>query len=207
MRKIIMFSVAIIIITMTACNSSTQNEAGNMHDRGNLDMPEQHASISNSDNLISIKATYSDVSPEAAQSINEIIDHYLDIKNALTNEDAAAAAKGAKAMAAAMKSLDKSLLTAEQKTEYDKSAETAEGQAEAISANGNNIEQEREAFSTMSESVYAMAKAFGAGRPLYHDHCPMYKDGSMWLSESKEIRNPYYADKMMTCGTAKEIIQ
>jgi hypothetical protein len=29
----------------------------------------------------------------------------------------------------------------------------------------------------------------------------------MFLSESNEIRNPYYADKMMTCGTAKEIIQ
>lgn len=207
MKQIIMFSAAIIIITMTACNSGTQNEAGKMHDMGNMDMPEQHPSNSNSDNLSTVKATYSDVAPAAAQSIKEMIGHYLEIKNALINEDAAAAAKGAKDMAAAMKSMDKSLLTAEQKTEYDKNAEAAERQAEAISANGNNIDQEREAFSTMSELVYAVAKAFGGGRPLYHDHCPMYKDGSMWLSESKEIRNPYYAGKMMTCGSAKEIIQ
>ena len=40
---------------------------------------------------------------------------------------------------------------------------------------------------------------------LYHDHCPMAQDnkGAMWLSETKEIRNPYFGDKMMTCGSVE----
>lgn len=29
----------------------------------------------------------------------------------------------------------------------------------------------------------------------------------MWLSEIKEVKNTYYGDKMLTCGTVEEIIE
>jgi hypothetical protein len=60
-----------------------------------------------------------------------------------------------------------------------------------------------------SADVYDLVKAFGAGRPLYHDHCPMYNDnqGAMWLSETREIKNPYYGAEMPACGTVEEIIK
>jgi hypothetical protein len=37
----------------------------------------------------------------------------------------------------------------------------------------------------------------------------MAKDGkgAMWLSETKEIKNPYFGDKMMECGEVNEIIR
>lgn len=42
----------------------------------------------------------------------------------------------------------------------------------------------------MSQYVYALAKAFGGGRTLYHDHCPMYNDkGAMWLSETNAFHD------------------
>ena len=61
----------------------------------------------------------------------------------------------------------------------------------------------------MSKDMYDMVKAFGAGMALYHDHCPMAQDnkGAMWLSETKEIRNPYFGDKMMTCGSVEEMMK
>jgi hypothetical protein len=31
--------------------------------------------------------------------------------------------------------------------------------------------------------------------------------GAMWLSENKEIKNPYYGEKMMECGTVEEVIE
>jgi hypothetical protein len=36
----------------------------------------------------------------------------------------------------------------------------------------------------------------------------MYNDkkGAIWLSETKEIKNPYYGKKMLTCGNVKEEI-
>ena len=107
----------------------------------------------------------------------------------------------------AMKGFDKSLLTAEQKKVYDDIESDLKEHAEHIAK--SKIDHQREHFSTMSTDVYDLVKAFGAGMTLYHDHCPMANDnkGAMWLSESKDIRNPYFGEKMMTCGSVKEMFR
>jgi len=43
---------------------------------------------------------------------------------------------------------------------------------------------------------------------IYKDFCPMALDGgAYWLSSEKNILNPYYGDKMLKCGTVKEVLQ
>ena len=81
--------------------------------------------------------------------------------------------------------------------------------AEHIAKNGDNIKHQRSHFVMMSEVVYDLVKNFGAGRPLYHDHCPMARDnqGAMWISEVKEIKNPYFGSAMFKCGRVEEVIQ
>jgi Cu(I)/Ag(I) efflux system membrane fusion protein len=32
-------------------------------------------------------------------------------------------------------------------------------------------------------------------------------EGAYWLSDSEQIRNPYFGDKMLTCGVVKEKLQ
>ena len=61
----------------------------------------------------------------------------------------------------------------------------------------------------MSEDVYDLVAAFGAGQILYHDHCPMANDskGAMWLSETMEVRNPYFGGKMNECVRVEEVIK
>ena len=34
----------------------------------------------------------------------------------------------------------------------------------------------------------------------------MFNNGSFWLSENKEILNPYFGNKMLKCGETKETI-
>ena len=43
---------------------------------------------------------------------------------------------------------------------------------------------------------------------FYVQHCPMANDnnGADWLSKEKEIKNPYYGDKMLKCGMVSETI-
>ena len=74
----------------------------------------------------------------------------------------------------------------------------------------DNIDHQREHFTMMSEDIYDLVRAFGGGQALYHDHCPMYnKDngGAMWLSETKEVKNPYFGSEMPKCGTVEEVIK
>ena len=44
---------------------------------------------------------------------------------------------------------------------------------------------------------------------VYKQYCPMAFEGKggYWLSNSKEVRNPYYGDKMLKCGSVQETIQ
>ena len=144
-----------------------------------------------------------------AAFIQDIVSHYLHIKNALANDNGDEAADGAKKMGKVMADMYKSLLAAAQKKVYNNIEDVLVEHAEYIVKNCDKIEQQRSHFSLMSEDVYDLVKGFGAGQRIYHDHCPMYNDnkGAMWLSEIKEVKNPYYGAKMLTCGSVEEIIR
>ncbi|TAL51147.1 MAG: DUF3347 domain-containing protein, partial [Chitinophagaceae bacterium] len=91
---------------------------------------------------------------------------------------------------------------------YDDIEDGLKEHAEHTGKNGSDIKHQRSHFSMMSEDVYDLVKAFGGGQPIYHDHCPMYNEGkgAMWLSEMKEVKNPYYGAEMPKCGSVEEII-
>jgi Cu(I)/Ag(I) efflux system membrane fusion protein len=70
-----------------------------------------------------------------------------------------------------------------------------------------NLEDQRRAFSTLSDSLYVTIKAFGlGGTEAFYDFCPMAfnEEGAFWLSDQEAIKNPYFGDKMLTCGEVKE---
>ena len=134
---------------------------------------------------------------------------WLQIKNALTNDNSKDAAKAGVTLEAALKNLDKSLLTPEEKKVYEDVAEDARMHAQHIRENAGNIGHQREHFDMLSKDMYDLVKAFGSSQVLYKDFCPMYNDkkGAFWLSETKEIKNPYLGKKMPTCGSVKEEIK
>jgi hypothetical protein len=210
MKKIIFSVLSLGVITFNACNNSSSKNEQEGHDMNNMNKDNtQQATTTDDKDVKAIAVTYTNVDAKAAASIKEIVDHYLHIKNALVNDNGSEAANGAKAMEEAISKLDKSLLSAEQKTAYDKNEGELKEHVGSIAKNGDKIKQQREHFSMMSEDVYGWVKAFGGGRVLYHDHCPMYNDnkGAMWLSEMKEVKNPYFGAEMPTCGTVEEVIK
>ncbi len=203
--------LAISAILVSACSNNSDKTKPAAHDMENMnkDSTEQHAVATDDKEIKTVAVIYGNVEAKAAASIKSIVDHYLHIKTALTNHNGNEAASGAKAMQEAIGKLDKSLLTAEQKATFDKDSEELAEHAEHIAKNGDKIKHQRLHFSMLSEVVYDVAKSFGAGRTLYHEHCPMYNDnkGAMWLSDAKEVKNPYYGSEMLTCGTVEEVIQ
>jgi hypothetical protein len=142
-------------------------------------------------------------------SIKEIVEHYLHLKNALVSDNTKEAATAGTALETAFKNFDKKDLSAEQKKVYEDIEDDAREHAEHIGTNGGNIEHQREHFVMLSKDIYDLVKAFGSGQLLYKDFCPMANDGkgAIWLSETKEIKNPYFGKKMMTCGSVKEEVK
>jgi hypothetical protein len=169
----------------------------------------QQADTSMNMNVKTITPAYSDVDAGLASAMWKITKHYLHIKNALVNDNAVEAADGAKALENAFNKLDKSLLTARQKITWDELEDDRKEHVEHISETRENIKYQRAHFALLSDEMYRLVVAFGAGGDLYHDHCPMYNNnqGAMWLSESMEIKNPYMGAQMPACGSMEEIIK
>jgi hypothetical protein len=202
MKKITFSLLAAVSIIVYACN-----DGHSTHNEKEAAKTEQPAAEEKP--VKQVKASFTNVDAGVAAYMKQLTGDYLAIKNALTNGKAGEAADASKNMETAIKGFDKSLLTAEQKKVYDANEDDLKEHAEHMAKNAGDIEHQREHFSMMSEDMYALVKAFGGGKTLYHDHCPMAKEnkGAMWLSESKAIRNPYFGDKMIECGSVEEEIQ
>ncbi len=156
-----------------------------------------------------ITPTLANVDPKVSASLDGIVDNYLQLKNALANDDASAAATSAKSIMAGMSKVDVAALTPDQKKVYSNIADDLKENAEHISKNAGKIAHQREHFAMMSDDVFDLVKGFGAAKPLYQDHCPMAQEGkgADWLSETKEIHNPYLGKKMPDCGSVEAVVK
>jgi hypothetical protein len=148
-------------------------------------------------------------STQSTVSTKEFVSAYLQMKNAFTEDNSTGAASAGKILEAAFKNFDKSALTPAQKKTYEDVEADAREHAEHIGKNGGNIAHQREHFVLLSKDIYDLVNAFGAGQVLYRDFDPMANNGkgAFWLSETKDIKNPYMGKAMLTSGSIKEEIK
>ena len=82
-------------------------------------------------------------------------------------------------------------------------------QMKAMEAHANtllkkdDVEAQRKQFGFLSQSLINALTAFGVDGTYYVQYCPMAFDnaGANWLSNEEQIRNPYFGDLMMKCGS------
>jgi hypothetical protein len=124
------------------------------------------------------------------------------VKDALVSTDAAKAKTSAAELVAALGQVNAANLSATDK----KAMATAKTKAADISKS-TDVDVQREAFEGLSTSMIALAKATKPAK-TYVQYCPMAAEGkgASWLSDKREVRNPYYGDKMLKCGSVKEEI-
>ena len=201
MYKLQSIALLAAIGLLTACN----NESTQTNSTEAQTMPMNNMTATTDIKMVAHR--FNEVDPKLSAAIKTVTQEYLKIKEALVNSNSREAAKAAESMAATIKSIDKSLFTAAQNQAFTSVATDLKAEAQQVGENDGNIDQQRNAFASMSQHIYELVKAFGAGTTIYHAHCPMYHDGAMWLSDSKEVRNPFYGDEMMNCGSVQEQIQ
>lgn len=90
-------------------------------------------------------------------------------------------------------------------TSGKKAAQTAGDIAKAKS-----IEEQRMLFIVLSDQMTVLIKdsKLSSGK-VYVQYCPMANnnEGAFWLSNEKEIKNPYFGESMLKCGSVTETIQ
>lgn len=198
--KSIIIGIALTTTILAACNENSHQNGDNKK----MDAAaKENNSIPKDAPAAYTKSTFVNTAMQG------MVGQYLQIKNALANDNGKDAANAGNAFVESMGKMEKASLTADKKKTWDNLSDDAKEMAEHIGKNADKLEHQREHFDMLSKDMYDMVKAFGGGQTLYQDFCPMYNDkkGATWLSETKEIKNPYLGKKMPTCGSVKEEIK
>lgn len=135
-------------------------------------------------------------------TINKAVEDYLKLANALANDDSKTAAKVSEILSVTLNSLNSSKLDEVGKKKYVQFSGVINEHLKHIIGNPNDIEHQRVYFALLSKDMNDLIKAFGTDKKLYQAYCPMYEEGKSgyWISETKEIRNPYFGSQMLNCG-------
>lgn len=145
----------------------------------------------------------------SAFPVQQIIKGYLPLKNALAQDDSKKASDAAKNLFSVLKKIDISKTDAKSNSELRDILESASENAEHIGDNAEDIAHQREHLLSLSNDITDLIGEVGTGGlKLYQDFCPMYNNGKggTWISETKEIVNPYEGTKMLNCGSVKKVL-
>lgn len=169
----------------------------------------KESTTGNKDTTSQVVSSNNTVEQTKSGTIDAVVSGYLSLKNALTNDNANEAASAAKGINESLAKVDESALNADQKKVYADIKDDIKEHAQHIADNSSKIDHQREHFDLLSRDMIDLVKATGSSQTLYSDFCPMYnnKKGAYWLSETKEIKNPYYGKEMLKCGEVKEEIK
>lgn len=139
---------------------------------------------------------------KSSVSTEGIINGYLKIKNALANDNSKEATTTAYDFIKAVSTTNTAKIDSKLLTKFLNSTDDAKKQAELIAKNDGKIDQQRMYFAVLSKDITTLIANFGSSQHLYQDYCPMYNEGKSgyWISEMKEIKNPYFGSEMLECG-------
>ncbi|SDB29348.1 Protein of unknown function [Flavobacteriaceae bacterium MAR_2010_188] len=204
MRKVkvttIVLALAFISLTAMSCK---ENKKENMDDDMQSEMSHDGDAKMEHDSMDSTN----DMASNDGQMTNakQVMADYMALKNTLVATDEAEAAKAGNKMVESLKGFDMSGYSEAQQTELKDIITDAVEHAEHIAK--SEMSHQREHFKTLSKDMMDMVAITGTDATLYQQFCPMYDKGSAWLSMEKDIKNPYYGSKMMTCGKVEKEIK
>ncbi|WP_199117475.1 DUF3347 domain-containing protein [Pedobacter sp. ASV28] len=182
----IILALTIIAITLvTACGN--QHKAKEEHAGHNHTVAEHREDVplTQTSALVSLKD----------DQLNAIYQHYVHLTNALIKGDLAEAKIAANAIELGAKILP--------------NGSALSSLSAKISA-APSLDAQRILYADLSNEFIAKVKSSGlSAGEIYVEYCPMALNdkGASWLSNQKEIKNPYFGDSMMNCGEVKETLK
>ena len=141
---------------------------------------------------------------------SQLLSNYYHLKDALVLSNDTMAATSARRLLKDADSLNIKELKADPSI-----VEMAQGYLQSISAeskaliNEKDLEAKRKSFQMVSDNMYDLVRTVRYDQAkVYHQYCPMAFDdaGAYWLSQSSDIKNPYYGKKMLSCGEVRDSI-
>ena len=184
--KISLFTAALMIATLASCKNTSEKK--------------QIKEMAMEQPAVEEKPVEQKIFPI---TFDGLIGSYLAIKDALVADNNTAAADEAKQFFSILEKLELSELEEAEQAILKTSAPSMKQHADEM-IQGDMVKQ-REHLELLTDDMIAMVAVTGSSKTLYQQFCPMYQGnvGGIWLSESKEIKNPLFGSKMLKCGVVQ----
>jgi len=185
-----------LIVVIAACSGQKQEEAHDEHE-GDHETPSTPAA--------SIKP-FEKVDASVKTQIQGFLKDYFALNAALIEDNREGAKSAARKLQATVVGFDMSNLEGPQMSFYHMQEKKLSAGLKGI-AESADIEEARIELAGLSEGMYALVKAYQPNESaLYYQFCPMAKNGTgaTWLSNTREIVNPYMGQRMLKCGSTRE---
>lgn len=150
-----------------------------------------------------------DVDNAFRTQLSAVFNAYLAVKDALVASDVAQVKSKTPELNHALQQVDMKLLSGAAHNDWMTYQPAMETSIKGIEST-TDIEAQRKQFHALSENLYKSIKAYGlSGATAYYEYCPMAFNnaGATWLSNTTQIKNPYFGSAMLTCGSVKETLK
>lgn len=145
---------------------------------------------------------YREDTPEAfREQLGAVVEAYLPLKNRMVATETADK-ELLIPLLAALSGVEMALVRGEAHRYWMQQLAAMEAHAETLSGK-EGIKAQREQFGFFSQALINALTAFGVDGTYFVQYCPMAFDntGANWLSSEEQIRNPYFGDVMLKCGS------
>ena len=144
------------------------------------------------------------------QSYASLLDAYYQVKDALVASDTAKASVAGRQLATAADSLKVSEIQGDSSGKLKEVAKvfagTISGSAQGLVGEAG-IDGKRKEFEMIADAIWNLTRAVRyGGQKVYWQYCPMAfnNKGAYWLSNQRDIKNPYFGAQMLECGSTED---
>jgi len=150
-----------------------------------------------------------EVSKEFQKQLNEVFIKYIALKDAFVKEESNNIISQSEKIGAILSKVDIKLLENKEAQTFWMSLEKQLRVAVSSILKTTAIKEQRNHFKQVSASLIEALQVFGVNEKVFVAFCPMADSnkGAYWLSIEKKVINPYFGNKMLTCGEVKQVIE
>jgi len=167
------------------------------------------STIGNENSAKASHNTRLEVSSKFKSQLKGVFAKYIELKDALVNDNAEAAKNSAEKLLKNISEVDMKLLKEKEAHNHWMRLEKELKEAATPISETDDIKKQREHFVPLSAHFINAVRTFGIDQKVFVEFCPMANNdvGAYWLSEDEEIRNPYFGKEMLNCGSVVEEIK
>ena len=196
-----MFFASTAMMLLANCSGEKQDQATESHEGhdDSQDATQPSPAAEASDPQFQVNRKFQ-------EQLSGVFISYVELKDAFLESHAKKVRTEASETKAALAKVDMKLVSGAAHNDWMSFLTPMQNSLNGIESN-DDIESQRELFSTLSDNLYKSVKAFGiGGTDAFYEYCPMAfnNEGGYWLSDNEKIVNPYFGDKMLNCGEVKE---